>query len=92
MAVYVGNLEYPFGRMLMSHMASPNLDELHEMADKIGIARKWFQDDEKHAHPHYDICKSKKQLAISLGAIEVSDRELIKLCYPDMREKLFGKK
>lgn len=79
--VYVGNLEFGFGRMKMSHMASPNIEELHRMAASIGIARKWFQNHAKH--PHYDICKSKKQLAISLGAKEISDRELIKICYPN---------
>lgn len=77
--VYVGILEFPYGRMLMSHMASPDLEALHRMADAIGIKRKWFQN--KQRHPHYDICKSMKQKAIKLGAVEVSDRELIRRCY-----------
>ena len=55
------------------------------MANSIGIKRKWFQND--LLHPHYDISKSKKQLAISLGAVEVSDKELIRRCYPKMVEK-----
>ncbi len=78
--VYVGKLEYPYGRMFMSHMSSPNLDALHKMADAIGVNRKWFQNHK--IHPHYDISKSMKQKAISLGAIEVSDKELINKCYP----------
>lgn len=84
--VYIGKLEFPYRGMIMSHMASPDLNELHEMADKIGINRKWFQDHKnngKSKHPHYDICKSKKQLAIKYGAVEVSDRELIRQCYRD---------
>lgn len=80
--VYVGTIEFPYGRMIMFHMASTDLDSLHEMADKIGIRRKWFQN--KLGHPHYDICKSKKKKAIEFGAIEINDRELIKICYPDL--------
>ena len=83
--VYVGILEYPYGRMLMSHMASPNIEALHKMADAIGVKRKWFQ-DKKH-RPHYDVCKANKQKAIRLGAIEISDRELITRCYKRDEEK-----
>lgn len=90
MSVYVGTMEFPYGRMIMFHMASPDVEELHKMADKIGINRKWFQD--KPMHPHYDICKAKKHLAIQLGAIEVNDREIIKLCYPELRKILNGGK
>jgi len=58
-------------------MLADTLNELHEMADNIGIARKWFQ---QHAsHPHYDICKSKRTLAIKFGAIEVNRRELVRI-------------
>lgn len=82
--VYVGILEFPYGRMLMSHMGSPDLEALHKMAQAIGVKRKWFQDHK--AHPHYDICKQMKQKAIELGAIEVSDKELIRKCYPLLRD------
>lgn len=89
-AVYVGTLEYEFSGMIMSHMASPNLDALHAMAEKLGI-RKWFQDKGQDQHcPHYDVAKSKKQQAIKLGAIEIDDRELINRCYPDLRKQLFN--
>jgi hypothetical protein len=60
--------------MKMSHMMADTLDELHEMADKIGVNRKWFQD---RKDKHYDVCQSKKQRALELGAVLVSDRELI---------------
>ena len=75
--VYVGDIEYPYRRMLMSHMLADTLQELHEMADSIGIDRKWFQNKEKF--PHYDVCKSMKQKAIQLGAVEMSDRELVRM-------------
>ena len=61
----------------MCHMLADTLDELHEMADTIGVNRRWFQSEA--STPHYDICKSKRHLAISHGAIEVSRRELVKV-------------
>lgn len=87
--VYVGTMEFPYRRMIMFHMASPDVEELHKMADAIGIQRKWFQDPKyngKSLHPHYDVCKSKKEKAMKLGAIEVNDRELIKLCYTELKK------
>ena len=76
---YVGKNEYPYRRMIMSHMVANTLEELHAMADKIGVSRRHFQD--KPNKPHYDICKEKKALAIQNGAIEVSDREFFKLVF-----------
>lgn len=49
--VYIGTKKYPYGRMIMSHMIADSLEELHEMADHLGI-RKYFQD--KPGKPHYD--------------------------------------
>lgn len=64
----------------MSHMASSNgLDELHEMASKLDVNRRHFQN--KPQRPHYDICRSNKKKAIRLGAIEVDDRTLVKECF-----------
>lgn len=84
MAVYVGTMEWPYRHMIMFHLATddPTQEELHAMVDKIGVKRKWFQNKGQDAwYPHYDICKSKKALAIKHGAIEVNDRELIRRCY-----------
>lgn len=38
--VLVGTREYRMGRMIMSHMAADNLEELFEMAEKIGVVCK----------------------------------------------------
>lgn len=54
-----------------------SLDELHAMADRIGIKRKWFQAD--GSLPHYDICKSKRKLAVAFGAIEIGRREIAEM-------------
>lgn len=76
-AVFVDEAVWPYGRMMMCHMFSGDLKSLHEMADKIGVARKWFQN--KPHFPHYDICKSKREIAVGLGAIQVNRREFVAL-------------
>ena len=74
MTVYVDKSIYRYRRMVMCHMLADNLDELHEMAEKIGVKRRWFQ---QGSTPHYDICKSKRALAIEHGAQEVNRREVV---------------
>jgi len=69
-SVYVDDMRAPFGRMIMCHMVADTEDELHEMADTIGVARRWYQGD------HYDIALSKRALAVKAGAIEFTGREL----------------
>jgi len=75
MTVYVDQPAYPYGRMVMCHMLADSLDELHAMADRIGIRRKWFQASPPHSVPHYDICKSKRALAVAAGAVELTSRK-----------------
>lgn len=75
MPVYVDEAKHRFRRMIMCHMTADSLDELHAMADAIGIRRKWFQ--RRSVYPHYDICKHKRGLAVRLGAVEVTSRELV---------------
>lgn len=60
----------------MCHMICKDLETLHEMADKIGVARKWFQGNA--SFPHYDICLSKKKIALKLGAVEIDRYQLVK--------------
>lgn len=74
MSVYVDEAVHAYGRMIMCHMVSPDLDELHAMADRIGVARRWFQDPRtmpKVSAPHYDIAKGKRALAVAAGAKEI---------------------
>lgn len=66
MSVYVDDMRTPFGRMIMCHMVADSEPELHVMADRIGVARRWYQGD------HYDIALSRRALAIEAGALEVS--------------------
>jgi len=79
MTVYVDNMhETPmgkYGRMKMCHMIADTVEELHTMADKIGVARKWYQGPPKTTRPHYDICTSKRALAVGHGAQEITMRD-----------------
>lgn len=75
MAVYVDDFQAGFGRMVMSHMIADSQEELFEMADKIGVARKWIQYPGTN-HEHFDVCQSKKKLAIKYGAKLIGMREL----------------
>jgi hypothetical protein len=72
MSVYVDDMKADFrpthrpGRKyVMSHMIADTEAELHVMADKIGVLRKWYQGD------HYDITQSKRALAIRADSSHV---------------------
>jgi hypothetical protein len=75
MAVYVDDMRANFGRMVMCHMVADTLDELHAMADKIGVQRRWYQGPPVTRWPHYDIALSKRALAVVAGAKEITQRE-----------------
>lgn len=77
MPVYVDAL-IDFGWKLgpSCHMTADTLEELHALADKIGLKRSWFQPGEVSL-PHYDLVESKRKLAIANGAIELTRREAV---------------
>jgi hypothetical protein len=79
MTVYVDDMQAKFGRMIMCHMIADTDEELHEMAAKIGMARKWHQKPGTH-HSHYDVALGKRALAVRLGAKEITMRELALIC------------
>jgi hypothetical protein len=72
------------------------MGRLHAMAETIGVSRRWFQGD------HYDISKTKKDLAVKHGATEISLRCFAKmssvrrrnpnvpLCTPEAADELFS--
>lgn len=74
MTVYVDDMRAPFGRMVMCHMLADTDDELHAMADRIGVARRWHQGPPAH-DSHYDISLSKRALAVQAGAVEITYRQ-----------------
>lgn len=84
MSVYVDESVWPFGRMMMCHMVADSRAELDQMADKIGVARRWIQKPGTDRE-HYDICKSKRALAVQNGAIELTAFELVSIIRKDGR-------
>jgi hypothetical protein len=76
MTVYVDDMRAPFGRMVMCHMLADTTAELMDMADRIGVARRWIQ-KAGTPHEHFDIALSKRALAVKLGAIEIDRHQLV---------------
>lgn len=76
MPVYVDNSATPYRGMKMSHLLADTPEELHAMATRLGLRCEWFQDRDGGT-PHYDLCQSKRKLAIALGAIEVDRRQTV---------------
>jgi len=74
MTVYVDDMRAKFGRLVMCHMIADTDDELHAMADRIGVARKWHQSPPKH-DSHYDIALSKRAAAVAAGAVQITWRQ-----------------
>lgn len=87
MTVYVDNMRASYGRMVMCHMIADTDAELHAMADRIGVARRWHQAPPKASHSHYDIALSKRALAVAAGAVEITWRQL---AYMRKRERVEG--
>lgn len=79
MSVYVDDMRAGLGRMVMCHMVADTLPELHDMADRIGVNRRWFQNK---SIPHYDICLSKRAKAVQYGAVETTQREVARQFSP----------
>ena len=75
MSVYVDSMRARFGRMVMCHMMADTSEELHMMADRIGVARRWVQHAGTHRE-HYDIVLSKRALAVRYGAVELDAHAL----------------
>jgi len=60
------------------HMVSDTSEEeLHAFAAKLGLKRSWAQLRPKASAAHYDLTPLRRALAIKLGAVEVSSRELV---------------
>lgn len=72
MSVYVDSEFIQFGRMKMCHMVADTEEELEEMAIKLGLNLSWWQ-YKGTPKSHFDVSKSVRQKAISLG-VEVIDR------------------
>lgn len=75
MTVYIDEFPAGWGKWTGGgHMLANDLDELHAMADRIGLKRDWFQGHTTFAH--YDVQRRKRALAVAAGAVEIGFAEL----------------
>ena len=83
MTVYVDDMyetEFGrYGRMKMSHMIADTSAELLAMARAIGVAARWLQHAGEPSE-HFDIAKSKRELAIAASAVPISIRQCSAMC------------
>lgn len=70
MTVYIDDRRAPFDNTFMCRMISDNAEELHNLARRIGIPRRFYGGD------HYDVAWWRRQKAIDLGAVEITERAL----------------
>lgn len=87
MSVYVDDMQAQYGRMKMCHMLADSTAELLDMADRIGVQRKWLQ----HAgtpKEHFDIAMNKRALAVQYGAVEITLRETATMLRRKVNEQL----
>ncbi|MEM9725011.1 MAG: DUF4031 domain-containing protein [Pseudomonadota bacterium] len=69
------DMRAPFRGRVLCHMVADTLEELHAMADAIGMPRQAYQGPPKTRHPHYDVPLEMRAEAVRLGAIEIGVRQ-----------------
>ena len=76
MTIYVDTIrQYPSG--LWCHMATDGpIEELQHFAERIGLSRSRLQ--YHRLVPHYDLRPLRRERALTLGALEVSSKELLR--------------
>lgn len=80
LTVFVDDMRAPFGRLVMCHCWADTRDELFAMMDRIGVARRWFQQPPKASWEHFDISLSKRALAVAAGAVETDKYGPVEHC------------
>ena len=82
MTCYVDQLrsypDHPSRQPHWCHLVTDgDLEELHAFAARLGIPRQRFQHRSKY--PHYDLPPARRALAIQLGAVPISSREMVRI-------------
>jgi hypothetical protein len=75
MTVYIDDAFNYLGRSVMCHMVADEEEELHAMAEWLGLKREWFQGNNRI--PHYDVAKTLRESAIRAGALPVTQRFIV---------------
>lgn len=62
------------------HLISPRLDDLHFLAKEIGLRREYFQGQDKHIIPHYDVWGEPARKLLTFGSVvRVDQKELVRI-------------
>lgn len=70
------------------HMVSDTSEEeLHAFAARIGLRRDWAQLRPRASAAHYDLTPRRRALALGLGAVAVTSRELVVRNYDRPRRR-----
>lgn len=75
MAVYVDAAIHTWRNRLWCHLIADDEDELHEFARQLGLKRESFQT--QSSLDHYDITKELREVAIEMGAVQLSRSEMV---------------
>lgn len=74
-AVYVDGLrDYGWHRGPSCHLIADSVEELIEFAESMGMRREWFQ---AKSTPHFDLTADGRAIAVSKGAVELTNRQLV---------------
>lgn len=81
MSVYVDEMQtcissrkWPYSKAC--HLVADSVTELQEFAQLMPLHSSWFQSE---SVPHYDLTTRMRQRAIRLGAIEVTQKQFVRI-------------
>ena len=74
--VYVDQAREREGNATISHLLADTIEELHGMADRIGLESSSFHPG---SIPYYDCSQGKRQQAIKLGAVVIGRQKVREL-------------
>ena len=74
--VYVDQAREREGNATISHLLADTIEELHGMADRIGLESSSFHPG---SIPYYDCSQGKRQQAIRLGALVIGRQKVREL-------------
>lgn len=57
------------------HLMADTVDELHAAALAVGLKRDYFQN--LPGFPHYDLTVTKRRVAVRLGAVQITCRDMV---------------
>jgi len=84
MSVYVDKLrDYGWHRGPSCHLIADSVEELIDFAVAMGLRREWYQ---PKSSPHFDLTAGAREVAIGHGAIEIDQRQLVKILR-ELRQK-----